>query len=188
VVLINSDKSSLSIIAVFGVILNLSWFFGSQYLEKMFFNKSYVWTTFIYLILFCIIITKLCYPKFKFFFLVKSLLFMVFGVLVALAVYFMSWNFGNEIITYCGISLTYLLFISIIFSKLPLIKIDFVFLSSQLALFITTIFVHNIILDLFKVVNYDIQILFSVWLIGISIYLANKIFRKRLSHKEKLEQ
>ena len=170
--LTNNDRFSWYVLLFYGVIINMIWFFSAVYLEKVFFERDYIWTSLVYLILMSLMITKFYDNSFMTRFFIKSLLYLIFALATTIVLYFLSWNLSSSLLTYCVVSISYLSFMAIILSKIPFIKLNITFFIHQLVVFSVTLFSCYFLLSSSQYYDYGVPFLFSFWLLCISIYMV----------------
>lgn len=171
---------NLYILITYGLILNFGWFFTSIYLQKNYFDRNFVLTIFVYIILISLIISKFYSKKFSWIFFIKSSLYIFFCLMILIIFYIFLLGVGfNYMISYGLLILTYSFLMSIILSKLKFIRINYIFYIWQVIICLVTIFCF-MYLDGIQTYFYGLQFLFSTWILSINIYLffhkAYKIF------------
>lgn len=165
---------SLYILLIYGLILNIGWFFSSIKLQKIYFNRNFIITIFIYLVLISYIISKFYRKDFVWTFYIKSLCYMSFCLIILVISYIFLLAIGfNDLLSYAILILIYSFLMSIILSRINFIKINYFFYIWQALISLINIFCFIYLLDGIQTYFYGLQFLFSTWIFFMTLYLVS---------------
>ena len=166
-----SRQRQIFVVLLWGLVLNITWFLSSVYLEKNILNRTFIFTLLVYLALFSFVFAITYSKVFEVKKLFLTYFYVIIGSVALVLTYFILIALGFiNILGYIILLAIYLCLITFIFSRLTKTIININFLVWHLLIALSAVLLHKYLLGSTERYDYGTQFLLSICVLGMSIF------------------